>query len=131
MIGVDSNVLLRHFVRDDPQQTPVVARFFAARGPGDPAYVSIAVLLEVIWTLRRTYRLPQVDVARVVWTLTRSPEIVLQSHVAIRRALWDAEDQQGDIADAIIAHIAIDAGCDGVVTFDKQAQRLPGMLPVG
>jgi hypothetical protein len=26
---------------------------------------------------------------------------------------------------------AIDAGCDGVVTFDKRAQRLPGMLPVG
>lgn len=131
MIGVDSNVLLRHLVRDDPQQTAVVARFFAARSPGDPAYVSIAVLLEVIWTLRRTYRLPQVDVARVVWTLTRSPEIVVQNPIAVRRALWDAEDEQADLADAIIAHIAIDAGCDGVVTFDKQAQRLPGMLQVG
>lgn len=130
MIGVDSNVLLRHLVRDDPQQTRMVARFFAARGPGDPAYVSIAVLLEVIWTLRRTYRLPQADVARIVMTLTRSPEIVMQSPVAVRRALWDAHDEQADIADAIIAHAAIEAECDGVVTFDRRAQRLPGMLPV-
>ena len=49
----------------------------------------------------------------------------------IRRALRDAEDANVDLADAIIAHAAIDAGCDGIVTFDKAAQRLPGMLPVG
>lgn len=128
MIGVDSNVLLRHLVRDDPQQARVVARFFAARGPGDPAYISIPVLLEVTWTLRRTYRLPQADIARIVGTLTRSPEIVIQNRVAVRRAIWDAVDEQADIADAIIAHTAIDAGCDGVVTFDRRAQKLPGML---
>ncbi len=55
----------------------------------------------------------------------------MQDRVAVRRALWDAEDESADIADAIIAHSAIDAGCDGVVTFDKRALRLPGMLPVG
>jgi predicted nucleic-acid-binding protein len=130
MIGVDTNVLLRHLMRDDPRQTPVASRFFAARGPGDPAYVSTAVLLELIWTLRRTYRVSRADVSRIVWTLSRSRDIVLQDPVLARRALWDAEDEQADIADAIIAHAAIDAGCDGAVTFDRRAQRLPGMLPV-
>ena len=26
--------------------------------------------------------------------------------------------------------LQIEAGCDGTVTFDRRAQRLPGMLPV-
>ena len=89
------------------------------------------MLLELIWTLRRTYRVSRADVSRIVSTLSRSQDIVLQDPVVARRALWDAEDGQADIADAIIAHTGIDAGCDGIVTFDRRAQKLPGMLPVG
>ena len=88
------------------------------------------MLLELVWTLGRSYRVPADQVFRIVATLTRSSDIVLQDPVAARRGLWDAGAAQGDLADAIIAHTAIDAGCDGVVTFDHRAQRLPGMLPV-
>jgi len=131
MIGVDTNVLLRHLLQDDPRQSPVASRFFARRGPDDPAYVSTAVLLELVWTLRRSYGVPQAGVSRILLSLTRSPDIVLQDPLATRQALRDSEDEKADLADAIIAHAAIDAGCDGIVTFDQRAQRLPGMLPVG
>ena len=131
MIGVDTNVLLRHILQDDPRQSALASRFMAERGPADPAFVSTVVVLELVWTLRRRYSFPQADVASIVQKLTISRDIVLEDSVALRRALWDAEDVGGDIADAIIAHKAIDAGCDGVVTFDRRAQKLPGMLPVG
>lgn len=131
MIGVDTNVLLRHLIQDDPRQSPVASRFFAERGPGDPAFVSTAVLLELVWTLRRRYGIPQADVSGILRSLTRSKDIVLQDPVAVRRAVRDADDANADIADAIIAHAAIDSGCHGIVTFDRRAQRLPGMLPVG
>jgi predicted nucleic-acid-binding protein len=130
VIGVDTNVLLRHLVNDDPQQSPAATRFLAERGPEDPAFVSTAVLLELIWSLRRSYRLPNDDVSRIIESLLRSRDIVVQDAGAVRRALWDSRDEQADIADAVIAHAAIDAGCDGIVTFDRRAQRLPGMLPV-
>ena len=131
MIGVDTNLLLRHILQDDPIQSPSASAFLAERGPGDPAFVSTGVLLELMWTLRSRYGFPLADVSQVVWSLTRSQDILLQDATAVRRAVWDARDENAEIADAIIAQTAIDAGCDGVVTFDKRAQRLPGMLPVG
>jgi len=124
-------VILRHLLQDDARQSPIASRFLADRGPDDPAYLSTAVLLELVWTLRRRYGFPQAEVSRIVWSLSRSNDILLQDSVAVRRAVWDADDENVDLADAIIAHSAIDAGCDGVVTFDRRAQRLPGMLPVG
>ena len=66
----------------------------------------------------------------MVRLLMSSNEAILEDRVSIHRALRDAEEADADLVDAIIAHAAIDAGAVGAVTFDKRAQRLPGMLPV-
>ena len=42
MKAVDTNVLLRFVVRDDPKQFEVASRFLTARTADDPAYVSLA-----------------------------------------------------------------------------------------
>jgi len=131
MIGVDTNVLIRHLVKDDPQQAEQARRFFTDRSPDDPAYISTAVVVETVSVLRRRYGVSRPDVVRVLETLLRSRDISIQSAASLRRAVVDAEEANTDLADAIIAHAAIDNGCDGTVTFDRRAQRLPGMLPVG
>jgi predicted nucleic-acid-binding protein len=130
MIGVDTNVLLRHILQDDPRQSAVASGFLAERSPDDPAFVSTAVLLELVWALRSRYAFPKSDVARTLLSLTRSRDVLMQDPAAVRRAIRDADDENADIADAVIAHSAIDAGADGTVTFDRRAQRLPGMLPL-
>jgi predicted nucleic-acid-binding protein len=80
--------------------------------------------------LRRTYKVSRADVVSILETLLRSRDILIQSAASLRRALADSEEANTDLADAVIAHAAIDAGCDWTVTFDRRAQRLPGMLPV-
>jgi predicted nucleic-acid-binding protein len=130
MIGVDSNVLLRHILQDDAIQAAAAARFLEDRGPSDPAFVSRVVLVETLWVLERTHRIDAAHRSRIVRALLASRDVLLEGAASIRRALEDAEESNADLADAIIAHTAIDAGCDGAVTFDRRAQRLPGMLPV-
>ena len=56
MIGVDTNVLARLFLEDDPKQTASARRFFAARSPTDPAFISAVVIAEFIWLLTSRYR---------------------------------------------------------------------------
>jgi predicted nucleic-acid-binding protein len=131
VIGVDSNVLLRHILQDDAQQSAVASRFFAQRSQTDPAFISRLVLAETIWTLARSHRYDASAQCGVVRALLSSADVVVEKSETLRRTLADAEEARTGVADAIIAHTAIDAGCDGVVTFDKRAQRLPGMLPVG
>lgn len=131
MIGIDTNVLVRHLVQDDPAQTELVRRVIDARTPDDPAFVSTAVVIETIRVLKHRYRVGRSDIHRAFEALLRTREVTFESGTALWRAIQDADEAGNDLADAIIAHAAIDAGCDGVVTFDRRAQRLPGMLPVG
>jgi predicted nucleic-acid-binding protein len=130
MIGADTNVLLRYLVQDDPVAGEHAAQFFDARTPDDPAYLSTAVVIEAVGVMRRRYGIDQSQIRRLLETLLRSRDVVIESATSWRRAIDDSEQTNGDIADAIIALAALNAGADGVVTFDRRAQRLPGMLPV-
>jgi len=131
MIGMDTNVLISHLVGDVPVNAALARRFLDARSPDDPAYISTGVIVESVSVLHRKYGVARADIVRILEILLRSRDISIQSAASLRSALADAEESNSDLADAIIAHAAIDAGCDWIVTFDKRAQRLPGMQPVG
>ncbi|MEO5535660.1 MAG: type II toxin-antitoxin system VapC family toxin [Pseudolysinimonas sp.] len=127
MIGVDSNVLLRHLLDDDATQSRQAAAFFSARSAKDPAFLSVVVLVETVWTLSRRDKVPMSRVVAIVSAFLSAEEIVVQAPDVVRRALRDAAEHGTDLADAIIAHLAIDADCEYTVTFDRRASELPGM----
>jgi predicted nucleic-acid-binding protein len=129
MIGVDTNVLLRFLLRDDPVQSPQAANFFAQRTAGDPAFVSLVTMVETVWNLRR--RVPAEQLAATIGRLLISEHVVVQASDLVSRALHDAAGAGADLADAVIAHLGIDADCDYTVTFDRKAAGLPGMLAIG
>lgn len=128
MIGVDTNVLVRHLTADDPEQSPRASAFFAERSAADPAAISIVTLVETVWVLIRGYGLPRERVHAIVRALCASRDVVVHHGASVIRALRDAEDVGCDLPDALIAHLGIDGGADGTVTFDRRAGRLPGML---
>ena len=51
MIGLDTNVLLRLFVEDDPAQSDRARRFVDAAAADEPCIVNPVVLAEFAWTL--------------------------------------------------------------------------------
>jgi len=130
VIGTDTNVLLRHVLQDDAVQSPSASRFLAERSVDDPVFIGRLVLAETVWTLARVYRYQSGDLTALVRALLASDDVVVEDSASVRRAMWDAEQTGAELADSLIAHAAIDAGCDGIVTFDKRALKLPGMLPV-
>lgn len=126
MIGVDTNVLVRFLLRDDPVQSPQAAEFFAQRSVADPAFVSLVTMIETVWNIRRD--LTPGQLAATIGRLLISEQVVVQAPDVVSRALRDATDVGADLADAVIAHLGIDADCDFTVTFDRRAAALPGML---
>ncbi|MGB3911575.1 MAG: type II toxin-antitoxin system VapC family toxin [Pseudolysinimonas sp.] len=125
MIGVDTNVLLRYLLDDDPRQSPQAAAFFEARSEKDPAFVSLVAVVEAVWTLRARERMSSDRVAQALRALLSAREIVVQAPELVRRAIRDSEEHGTDLADAVIAGLGIDA--DYTVTFDKKAGALAGM----
>lgn len=128
MIGVDTNVLIRIFVDDNPQQRAVAQAFMRLRSADDPAFVSAVVVAEVSWVLTRMYDFSVLAVRDALEWLFESTNIVVENHDLIRSAVALAADQNADVSDCIIAAIAADAGCTTTVTFDKPAaKRIPEM----
>ena len=126
MKAVDTNVLLRFVVRDDPKQFEVASRFLTARTADDPAYVSLIVLAEMVWALERRYGYPRDSVRGVVLALLESAEVVFEAEASLSMLI--AQKAKGDIADHLIALSARRAGCASVATFDKRAARaIPSM----
>lgn len=127
MIGIDTNVLVHFLVRDDEEQFARVDRFFSERTYGDPVFIALVVVVETAWVLRRQYRFSAEAVARAMMALLGADEVVIQAPDVVRRAIRDTDGTAIDLADAIIAQLGIDAGCDYTVTLDRRAKDLPGM----
>ena len=130
MIGADTNVLIRFLVHDDQEQASRADRFFAERSIADPAFISLVVIVEATWVLTRRYGFDVDAVARAVSALLTTDGIVVQAPDVVRRAMRDARQERADFADAVIAHLGVEAGCVGTVTFDRRAAAVPGMLSI-
>lgn len=128
MIGVDTNVLLRLYVNDDERQHEAARNWFAQRTPSDPAHICLIVLLEFIWSLRRTYGYPQSAIDDLLSALLASHDIVIEQAEVVAEALEHARSGRGSLQDMVIALTNRASGCVATVTFDKVAARkIPAM----
>ena len=57
MIGLDTNVLLRYLVQDDPVQAPRATEIVTRRlTQQEPGFVSLVTILEVVWVLKSLHK---------------------------------------------------------------------------
>jgi len=128
VIGVDTNVLLRAFVNDDPAQGEVARAFIGRRTPDDPTFVCLIVLVEFAWSLRRTFGYSSAQAHEAVKRLLEASDSRVEHSDIVARCLALPLKRGLDIADLLIAEVNRLHGCNSTVTFDQDAARLaPGM----
>lgn len=139
MISIDTNVLLRRLLNDDPEQFAKAARLFECSGA---VLITDIVLVETVWVLSgKKYRVNKAGIAAAILSLLEEPNVMFESRQAVWAALCDYEsapDVKGGVslADALILNkakvVAARQGVifDGHYTFDVKAQMLSGTKPV-
>ncbi|WP_029007896.1 PIN domain-containing protein [Azospirillum halopraeferens] len=125
MIGIDTNVLLRFLVNDDPVQS-AAAKSFVDRcaDTGDEIFIGRVVLCEAVWVLLRAYRYDRTLVAGMIEALLSAEGFDVEDHAAVGEALALWRSGGAGFADALIGCINRRHGCATTVTFDRQAARL-------
>ena len=127
MIGLDSNVLVRYLVQDDPKQSALATRFIERTlSSDDPGFVSTIVLCEIAWVLGECYGADRKGVREVVEGLLATKQLVIEQAEVVWKALRAWEGVLADFSDALIGQIVTAHGGDRTVTFDRAAARLPG-----
>lgn len=120
MIALDSNVLVRWLVQDDPKQVRRVKRLFERLEKDDEAaFISDVVLAETVWILEASYGAGREEVAASLREMLRAKQLAFSADDRIHRALEAFEEGRADFSDYLIQAIANDRDCETVYTFDK------------
>lgn len=131
MTGVDTNVLVRFLVADDPEQEVRAASFFArAAAEGERLFVPQIVVCELVWVLSHAYDKSRSEIAAGLETLLRARQLTFEEVDQIRSALERFAAGDGDLADWLIWERSRVAGAERVVTFDGRLLRSPEFVEV-
>ncbi|MBA3897267.1 MAG: type II toxin-antitoxin system VapC family toxin [Sphingomonadaceae bacterium] len=118
MIALDTNVLVRWILRDDPAQSPKADEILA-----EPFFMSTSVLTELGWALGSIAGMTRAEIARSVALLLRLPTANI-AHAAEVRWAVERFATRGDWEDLI--HIATSVGADAFGSFEKKLVREVG-----
>jgi len=124
LIGLDTNILVRYLVQDDPRQSVAATKFIEQNcSEENPGFVCHVVLCELSWVLESNYRQSKATIASVIEELLQIRQLQLMEPDAVWRALGDFKFSGVDFSDHLIARANAINGCGVTVTFDKQAGK--------
>ena len=128
MIGIDSNVLLRLWLDDDPAQNKRIDALLATHGgmPGS-LLVTDVVLAEAVWTLKAAFEQDKRAQLIAVRSLLEETAFAFEDREAVAAALTLFEAGSCGFADCLVVAKHARQGCDFTATFDRGMRRLPGV----
>lgn len=122
MIAIDTNVLVRLLVDDEPEQSRRARRLFER----DSIWIGSTVLLETAWVLEAVYERTQDEITASLRAVLGLPNVITETPTAIASAL-DAVDTGLDFADALHVFCA-SPEVEAFVTFDRRLHRRAARL---
>ena len=118
-IAVDTNVLVRAAVRDDPKQTEAAMRMMAR---AEIVAIAVSCLCEFAWVLGSVYRYRGPEIAEAIRVLLAAANVETNRQAA--EAGLAMLDTGGDFADGVIAYEGRWLGAETFVSFDKSAVEM-------
>ncbi len=115
MKAVDTNVVARMLLNDDPVQSPLADQII-----GEGAFVPLTVLLETAWLLGSRYGFERQAVAAYLLALIEVPSVTVSHYQTTQWALKRLAER-GDVGDLL--HLVAAEGASEFVTFDRNLVR--------
>ena len=131
MLGLDTNVLVRYLVQDDPQQYQKARRLIVRElANGAPVLISLLVLLETERVLRSRYQLEKARILMTISALLDTADLTFEDEACIEQALYSWRDSAADFSDCLIEARNRRLGCSATATFDAKALAVAGFVSV-
>ena len=118
MNAVNTNVIARYVVQDDPAQTEIATAILA-----EPCFVSDTVLLETAWLLSSRYRIGRAELVATLRDLLRLPLLSVSNQPLI---IWAIERFAAGADFADMMHIVSGRHADRFVSFETRLPALAG-----
>ena len=127
MIGLDTNVLVRYIVQDDPQQTRKATRWIEGSCTEEnPGFIAHVVLCELVWVLTSAYRYPKPSVVGVLEQILRIAQLRVEDPELAWLSVNDYRRSNADFSDHLIGRLNAAHGCAKTITFNRSAESAAG-----
>lgn len=132
MIALDTNVLVRLLVKDDPDQFAIaVALLERATEADEPCLLSDAVLCETAWVLTSQYGAGRAEIVAAMSELASDDRYALSDAEILTEALRAFEDGRADFSECLIAASARRRGARTTYTFGRKLKNHEGFTLLG
>ena len=132
MKGIDTNVLVRYLVQDDPTQARKATHFIERKCTlENPCLIGPIVLAELVWVLESNYQQSREDISSIIEQLLEVDEVEIMDSGIVWKSLRDYRGSNVDFSDHLLARTNEARGCAATVTFDKKAGKQPAFELLG
>jgi predicted nucleic-acid-binding protein len=127
VIGLDTNILVRHIAQDDTKQSALASALIAGLSIESPGFITIVSLVELVWVMQSCYESTRAEMVLILDAIIRTREFLIENPDTVFKAIMRFSGSKADFADCLIERSATKAGCVRTVTFDKAAAKFSGM----
>ena len=126
MEAVDTNIILRYLVGDNPEQETAARALIDGLTPSNPGFICREVIVEVAWVLERSYGFIRTRVAEILMDLTASDSLVVENSDDVAAAAHRYRQGGIGLSDLMILSAAEREGARPLHTFDRRLARMRG-----
>ena len=128
MIGIDTNILLRLWLNDDPAQNKRIDALLAEHG-GSPEslLVTDVVLVEAVWTLRSAYAQDRAAQLMAVRSILEETAFAFEDRDSVASAAVLFEQGTCGFSDCLVVARHARRGCEFTATLDRGMRKLPAV----
>ena len=127
MISVDTNVLVRFLVNDDPEQAEAARALLQSVTAEKPAFACREVVVELVWVLERAYGYSRDRIATILEELVATKGLVVEAAEDVAQAAFRYRAGGAGFSDLMVVAAGKRAGALPVYTFDGKAAWLEGV----
>jgi uncharacterized protein len=129
---LDTNVILRHVLSDNPDQSPRATAYFRLIANGNRSVqISDLVVFESVFTLEKTYRMPRHAIRDAIWPLLTLSGVTLEKKHEFH-AVFDLYVNRPSLSFADCYHVELVKRLElpQVVSFDRGFDKVPGITRI-
>lgn len=128
MIGLDTNIMVRYLVKDDPVQAKKASSFMRSHArKGEMFFLNSIVFCELVWVLETAYDYGRREIADALEKLLLTAQFEFEDKDSLWAALAEYKARsKGDFSDYLISRKNHKSGCNHTATFDRDLKDAPG-----
>jgi predicted nucleic-acid-binding protein len=132
MIALDTNILVRYAVQDDPVQCKQVNQILDNKSDVKMTFfISDVVITEIVWVLESCYNFSRPNIHQFLSQLSAQERFIFSGDTAIHSAIHFYGESNLDFADLLILYQARSSGARKLISFDIKLKKFdPGYISI-